>query len=290
MRWMDGYWKFPREIINSEQWRGNVWVSRIWIWLYAAARWGTESCETPEGLPIGPGEIITSYRELADSVEFRMGRGEKTFHPDKRALRWALEKLKERGEITLIPSAKASQRGLHISLCKWKESQDPTGKRRAEHDRNNHGSEGKRQDNNQVVSLELTSSSSRERENSSSMVQRLYQRTEQLFEDCTEPTLSDADKKRLFKKVQMLVTVQAPDILGEFTEKDLQKFIEWIFAEYDDPQLGNINSTKNLEQYQAVKSRPRRKSKTASRNQGKVQSGGKRKENTGEFKAEPIML
>ncbi|MFC1558972.1 hypothetical protein ACFL39_00070 [Gemmatimonadota bacterium] len=290
MRWMEGYWKFPREIINSEQWRGNVWVSRVWIWLHSVARWGTDSSETSEGLPIGPGEVITSYRELADAVEFRMGKGEKSFHPDDRALRWAISTLKKRGEITLIRSTKASQRGLHILLNHWDETQNSTGERRSEHDQNDLERKPKRQDNKKVVPVESTTSSSRAEEDSSSMVQSLYQRSEHLFEDFLGSKLSDVDKKRLSQKIQMLVTVQGPDVLGECSEKELQKYIEWIFTEYDDPQFGNISSAKNLEQYLATKSRPRRKSKTARGNQGEVQSGGKRKKNTEEFAAEPITL
>jgi len=136
MRKLNGWWRFPRSLLNSETWHGNIWASRTFIFLVTAARWSEESDETPFGQTIRPGEVITSSQEISEAIAFRMGKGSGLKSPDRSTIRWALETLEKHEMITRKPSPGTTPHGHHISICNWELYQPELGKQHQEHSEN----------------------------------------------------------------------------------------------------------------------------------------------------------
>lgn len=136
MRNLNGWWSFPRSMLNHEVWKGNIWASRTLIFLISAARWSDEEGESPFGLKIKPGEVITSTQEIIEAVQFRMGKGGELKSPGRETIRWALKTLEEHGMITINPPPKTTPHGYHISICNWELYQPKSKKQHEEHQEN----------------------------------------------------------------------------------------------------------------------------------------------------------
>jgi len=110
----DGWVKLWRKMEDSDIWELPPTTTRIWLWILLHA---SREAHVWHGIHLEPGDLITSYQQIAKGVAWMDGR-EKVI-PSYASVRWAIKMLKSRQALRQEPR----QGGLHLKVLHWEEYQ-----------------------------------------------------------------------------------------------------------------------------------------------------------------------
>ena len=113
---MNGFVPVPRSVLESEWWTAATPLTRnLWLVLFAGANW--KSGVTARGLGLQPGQLVTSWRELACRCSWVENKGRR--EPPITNVRRAADFLRNAREVTWTPAGCRNWTGIVVTLSQW---------------------------------------------------------------------------------------------------------------------------------------------------------------------------
>lgn len=98
-------------IYDSPAWHGTICDSRVWSWIVFNVNIGEETITLESGHPVAPGEVFTTYSEIAEEISWVEGRGVRT--PSKSTISDTLDRLESMGLVNVL----RTDGGTYIQVC-----------------------------------------------------------------------------------------------------------------------------------------------------------------------------
>jgi hypothetical protein len=110
----DGWVKLWRKLEDSDVWELSPLALRVWVWILLHA---SREAHTWRGIGLQPGDLITSYDQIAKGVAWKQDR--EKIVPTVDAIRWTLKTLKSHQALHQEPH----QGGLYLKVLHWDQYQ-----------------------------------------------------------------------------------------------------------------------------------------------------------------------
>jgi len=127
---MSGYIRLWRKITDSAVWSQDPMTLKVWLWLLMRVNWkSTKMLLQGHEVTIEPGEIVTSYRAIADAQKWREGERRPWKTPSVRNVRTYIEHLKALDCLSTVTRLASDCGGgsrqtfLHLKVLHWDEYQ-----------------------------------------------------------------------------------------------------------------------------------------------------------------------
>jgi hypothetical protein len=116
MNELNGWLAIPRSVLAAEWYvEADAFARALWLHLMLSANFITTTTRT--GLVLQPGQVVTSYRMLADAMVCRPNGHASKAHPSK--VRRALYFLARVGEATVCRTGRPTCTGIVVTLKRW---------------------------------------------------------------------------------------------------------------------------------------------------------------------------